>query len=472
MLDYIISGGEVVTPGGVGVLDVAIQGEKIVAVAEKGTLTGDVGRVIDASGKIVVPGGIEPHAHVAAPIMGHAGAETAPPSDVSRAALFGGTTLLADFAIQYPGIDIFQAIEERNGRWQGQSYSDYTYHCMLLGNISSDIMSQIPQVVEAGFPTFKIFTTNIRPNVEDRMARLGHVAAVMEAVAANNGLMVVHAEDDDIVQFLYARLKEQGTYDWTNMHRAHTHISEDISFRRVIRAAEWTGAAVYFVHVSAKEGVQAIREARGKGLPIYGETLHNYVSFTADDYQKPDGMKYHTYPSLKSEEDRQALWRGLLRGDIHTMATDEYCTTFELKIHGKDIDNVTGGHNGCETRMGITYTEGVVQRQMPLQQFVDVTSANAARLLGLYPRKGAIAPGSDADIVLIDPTIHKNLSMDDFHISDYSIWEGWEVHGWPVLTMLRGQVAVENGRLHIPLGAGQLIPRKIDSSVLTRPLCV
>jgi dihydropyrimidinase len=471
MLDYIIRGGQVVTPGGVGSWDVGVQGEKIVAIAETGRLTSDVGRVIDASGKVVVPGGIEPHAHVAAPIMGHAGMETAPPDQVSRAALFGGTTTIVDFAIQYPGIDIFQAIDERHGRWRGNAYADYTYHCMLLGEIPSAVMAQIPQVIEAGFPTFKIFTTNIRPNVYDRMARLGHLGAVMEEVAANNGLMVVHAEDDDIVQFLYTRLKEQGTYDWTNMHRAHTNMSEDISFRRVIRAAEWTGAAVYFVHVSAKEGVQAIREARGNGLPIYGETLHNYVSFTADDYQKPNGMKYHTYPSLKSEEDRQALWHGLLRGDLHTMATDEYCTTFALKIEGKEIDNVTGGHNGCETRMGITFTEGVAQRGMSLEQFVAITSANAARLLGLYPRKGAIAPGSDADIVLIDPNLHKTLRMTDLHISDYSIWEGWEIHGWPVLTMLRGKVVVENGRLLSELGSGQCIPRKIDSLMLTRPMC-
>lgn len=469
MLDYIIHGGQVVTPGGVGSWDIGVRGEKIVAVAEPGTLTKDVGRVIDATGKIVVPGGIEPHAHVSAPIMGHDGAETAPPPDVSRAALFGGTTTLVDFAIQFPGRDIFEAIEERNGRWKGQSYADYTYHCMLLGAIPPDIMAQIPQVVDAGFPTFKVFTTNIRPNVSDRMARLGHVVAVMEEVASNNGLMVVHAEDDDIVQFLYVRLKEQGRYDWTNMHRAHTNMSEDISFRRIIRAAEWTGAAVYFVHVSAKEGVQAIREARGKGVPIYGETLHNYVSFTADDYQKPNGMKYHTYPSLKSEEDRQALWQGLLRGDLHTMATDEYCTTFELKIAGKDIDNVTGGHNGAETRMGITYTEGVVKRGMSLEQYVNITSANAARLLGFYPRKGAIAPGSDADLVFIDPSIQKSLSMADLHISDYSIWEGWEIHGWPVFTMLRGNIMVEDGKMHGPLGTGQLIPRKIDSSVLTRP---
>jgi dihydropyrimidinase len=153
------------------------------------------------------------------------------------------------------------------------------------------------------------------------------------------------------------------------------------------------------------------------------------------------------------------------------MATDEYCTTFELKIEGKNIDDVTGGHNGAETRMGITFTEGVSKRGMSLEQFVNITATNAARLLGLYPRKGAIAPGSDADIVLIDPQIQKTLSMADLHISDYSIWEGWEIQGWPVFTMLRGQVMIEHGQLHGTLGDGQLVPRKIDPVMLTRPMC-
>lgn len=473
MLDHVIRGGQVVTPWGVGNWDIGIQGEKIVAVAEPNTLTGDIGRIIDAVGKIVIPGGIEPHAHIAAPIMGFPGMETAPPDQVTRAALFGGTTTLVDFAIQRSGIDIFQALDERHGRWKGQAYADYSYHCMLLGEIPTAVTSQIKSVIEAGFPSFKIFTTNIRPlnRTEPRMVGMGHLSAVMEQVAANGGIMAVHSEDDDIVQFMYKKLTEENRTEWYNMHLVHNNMSEDVSFRRVIRVAEWTGAAVYFVHVSAKEGVKAIQEARGRGLPIYGETLHNYVSFSADDYKQEDGMKYHTYPSLKSQEDRLGLWEGLLKNDLQTMATDEYCTDFAFKLRGKRIDDVTGGHNGAETRVGITYNEGVVKRGMSLQRFVDVVSANAARLLGFYPRKGAIAPGSDADIVFIDPGLNKRLSMADLHISDYSIWEGWEVRGWPVFTMLRGKVMVEGGQLVGKQGDGQLIPRKIDTTVLSRPAC-
>ena len=476
MLDLIIRGGQVVAPWGIGNWDVAVSGEKIAAVAEPNTLPDADARILDATGKIVVPGGVEPHAHVAAPVALQPGAETAPPDQVSRAALFGGTTTMVDFAVQHPGIDIFQAIEERTSRWKGNSYCDYSHHCMLLRAVPPEIIAQVNEAVQAGFPTFKIFTTNIRPvtmiSEEDRrLVGMGHLSALMGQVAASGGLVFVHSEDDDIVQFQYAKLAAEERTEWFNMHEVHNNMSEDVSFRRVLRVAEWTGAATYFVHVSARQGVDAIREARGKGLPIYGETLHNYVSFNADNYREPDGMKYHTYPSLKSEDDRLALWDGLLKGGINCMATDEYCTSYAVKVAGRALEDVTGGHNGAETRVGITYSEGVAKRGMSLQRFVDVTSANAARIMGLYPRKGAIAPGSDADIVLIDPEQRKRLSMTDLHIGDYSIWEGWEIAGWPVTTVLRGKVVVEGGRFHGNIGDGQLIPRKIDGDVLSRPAC-
>ena len=303
------------------------------------------------------------------------------------------------------------------------------------------------------------------------MVSMGYLSAMMEQVAGHGGLMLIHAEDDDVVQYMYERLREEERTEWFNIHEVHNNMSEDLSFRRVIKVAEWTGASAYFVHVSAKEGVNAIREARSRDLPIYGETLHNYASFTAEDYKQPDGMKYHTYPSLKSEEDRLALWDGLIKGGLNTMATDEVCVDFATKLKGRTIFDVTGGHNGAETRVGITFSEGVSKLGMSLQRFVDVTSANAAKIMGYYPRKGAIAPGSDADIVLIDPSIRKALSMNDLHIGDYSIWEGWDIVGWPVTTILRGKVMVENGQFFGEMGDGQFIPRKIASDILNRPAC-
>ncbi len=474
MLDLIIRGGEVVTPWGVGDWDVAVQGEKIVAVTTPGTLTDDVGRIIDATGKIVIPGGIEPHAHIAAPIMGPGNLKTAPPEQVSRAALFGGTTTLMDFAIQYPGIDIGQAIQERTSVWQGNSYADYAHHLMLLGELPTPLLESLHEYIEDGFASVKIFTTNIRPpemTGEPRMVGMGHLHDLMEQIQRHNGMLLVHSEDDDMVQHMYQKLAVEERNEWWNMHLVHSNESEDVSFRRVLRVSEWTGSPVYFVHVSAREGIQAIGESRAKGMPIYGETLHNYCCFNADNYKEENGMKYHTYPSLKSEEDRQALWDGIVNGALNTMATDEYCTSWELKIQGKTVRDVTGGHNGAETRVGITYSEGVSKRGMSLQRFVDVTSANAAKIMGLYPRKGVIAPGSDADLVLIDPNFKRELRMDDFHISDYSIWEGFTVEGWPVMTILRGVVAVENGQLNTSLGSGKFIPRKVNPEITNRPAC-
>jgi dihydropyrimidinase len=230
-----------------------------------------------------------------------------------------------------------------------------------------------------------------------------------------------------------------------------------------------TGAAAYFVHTSAREGVESVAEARGHNLPIYAETLHHYACFNAEDYRKPRGFCYHTYPSLKFPDDNNALWEGLVRDGVSTTATDEYPTSLEVKLRGTNIDDVTGGNLGAEARMGIVYTEGVVKRGMSLQRFADVTSTNAARILGLYPRKGVIAPGSDADICIIDPSINKRLTQEDFHVSDYSPWEGWEARGWPVMTILRGKVLVEDGKMAGKLGTGKLIPRKIDPVVLRRP---
>jgi dihydropyrimidinase len=242
-----------------------------------------------------------------------------------------------------------------------------------------------------------------------------------------------------------------------------------LAFRRAIALGAATGAGIYFVHTSAREGVEAVAEARADGLPVYAETLHHYACFSAHDYRSPRGFCYHTYPSLKYPDDQKALWDGLVGDGVSTVATDEFPTSLEVKLSGKSIEDVTGGNLGAEARMGIVYTEGVVKRGMTLERFAQVTATNAAKILGLYPRKGAIAPGSDADVVLIDPAIDRKLTREDFHVSDYSPWEGWAVKGWPAVTILRGKVIVENGKLLGGLDHGRLVPRRIDPAILRRP---
>jgi dihydropyrimidinase len=244
---------------------------------------------------------------------------------------------------------------------------------------------------------------------------------------------------------------------------------EDLAFRSVLRLAERTGAGLYFVHVTAKEGLDAISEARSRGMPVYGEVLTLALSFNCDRYREEDGMKYHTYPSLKYEEDRVELWKGLLREDLSFTATDSSFTTYLDKIAGRNVVDVRGGNIGIEIRMGVNYTESVVNRGMSLERYAEITSTNAAKMLGLYPRKGAIAAGSDADITIIDPAVKKALTIADLHVRDYSPWEGWQIQGWPTTVMLRGTVMVDNGRLVGGPSVGRLIPRKVAPAVLQRP---
>ncbi len=472
MLDLVIKGGQVVTPQGTGAWDIGVQGEQIVAVAVPGTL-GDAGRTIDAKGKIVVPGGVEPHTHLAHFISMHPDENnnTLGPEEDTRGMVFGGTTTHVDFCFVRPGIGVAQAIEQRVARWKGNSYTDYSFHVALQGQLPIPLFDQLEDAIKEGFPSFKVFTVNVLPPHPKRHPyRLdyGRIQLAMEKVAKHDGIMVVHAEDEDLVQFNYEKFREEKRTEGWLLAEVHNKISEKLAFRRTITLAEHTGAGVYFVHTSAREGVEAVWEARAKGLPIYAETLHHYTCFTADDYKTPRGFCYHTYPSLKFPDDQKALWEGLLRDGVSTTATDEFPTSLELKLRGKDLENVTGGNLGAEARMGIVWSEGVSKRGMALERFVAVTSTNAAKILGFYPKKGVLAPGSDADIVLIDPAIRKTLARSDFHVSDYSPWEGWKIQGWPMTTILRGKVVVADGKLYGDLRDGRLVPRKIDPAVLRR----
>jgi dihydropyrimidinase len=474
VLDLVIRGGQVVTPTGVGPYDIGIHGEKIVSVTLSGRLDEEAARTIDATGGIVVPGGIEPHCHLAYQTLarpGEQGTAALGPEDDTIGMVFGGVTTMIDFAFVYPGDSVAQSLEERMRRWRGNSFVDYSFHVALCGPLGLDVFDQIPEAVQQGFPSFKAWTCNVLPPVGGRKAfklDFGRIGLAMEKLARSGGVMSVHGEDDDLLQFNYERFRAEKRLEGWNMAEVHSKLSEALSFRRTIQLAAATGVAVYFVHVSAKEGVEAVMEARANGLPVYAETLHHYACFNAADYKKPRGFCYHTYPSLKFPEDQEALWKGLLGGSISTIATDELPTSLEVKLRGKTIEDMTGGNLGAEARMGVMYSEGVVKRGMSLQRYVDITSVNAAKIFGFYPRKGAIAPDSDADICVMDPSFRKTLTKADFHVSDYSPWEGWDVVGWPMTTVLRGQVMVENRTLVGKLGSGQLIPRKIGAELLHR----
>jgi dihydropyrimidinase len=475
MLDLIIAGGNVVTPQGTARLDVAVSGETIAAVAAPGTFkASDAKRVIDASGKIVIPGGVDPHIHCQLEWTMPDGTQmvTDGPDVVGRAALYGGTTTLIDFAPWRVATGtIQQAIKARDEQFIGNCPCDFSYHLMLLGDIPHTIPPQIGEAIEAGYPSYKMFTTDIFPAPKGiGKVDFGDIWEVFKVIAKHGGLGVIHGEDNDIVMHMYEKLFREGRTGFEHLAEVHNSLSEDLSFRRVLRLAESVpGTALYFVHVSAATGVAAIAEQRRKGLPVYGETLHQYMLFSQEDYKRPNGQIYHTYPSLKTAADQKALWDGTLTGDISTVATDELCCTLKTKTAGVRIDDVTGGNSGVEPRVAVMFTEMVERRGYSLAKFVDMISTNAAKIMGLYPRKGAIAAGSDADIVLLDPTRRGKIKKEDLHETDYSPWEGHDIFAWPVMTIMRGKVAVENGQFLATNKDGKYLKRKIPAEIRSGP---
>jgi dihydropyrimidinase len=468
MLDLLIEGGLVVTPAGAEHLSIGISEGKIALLAQ-GSVVGPAARTLGAEGLVIVPGGVDPHIHCDMEVADPGGAEsshTAGAEVVSRAALHGGTTCLIDFAWNAPEETIRETLEARKAQWLGHSYTDFSFHVVLSGDIEREKLDQVPDVIGAGFPSFKIFTTDVTPGEQPTKVPFGSIWEMLKVTATHNGLLAIHAEDDDLVMHMYREYLRQGRVGFEYMSEIHSSLSEELSFRRVIGLAKSVpGSVLYMMHVSAGSGVAAIAEGRSQGVAVFGETLHQYALHSDDDYHQPDGMKYHTYPSLKTAADNSELWHGVARGEIATFATDELCTTYAVKTAGRRIDDVTGGNTGVEPRMAIVFTEMVQRRGLGLLRFTELTSTNAAKIMGMYPQKGVIAVGSDADLALIDPEAERVITAADLHESDYTPWEGWRVGAWPVATVLGGEVVVEGGRFIAPERRGRLLQRQVRPEV-------
>jgi dihydropyrimidinase len=473
MFDLVITNGRAVLPGGAAVVDIAVSGQSIVAIGAPGTLaSAGATRVVDATGQLVIPGGIDPHIHCALTLPGPAGTTITgeQPSVVSKASLFGGTTTMCDFVFWKPGQSLHDAVAERRAIFDSLCYSDYTLHMALESPIPGDVLAEIPALVKAGYPTIKMFTTDITPGRMAHLTNFGEIWEVLKILAAEGGLALIHAEDNDLVMHMYEKLIAEDKVGFEHLAEAHTVMSEELSFNRVIALARNVpGAAMYMVHTSARTGVAAVQRARAAGFPIYAETLHQYILYNAEDYKRPNGQIYHTYPSLKYPEDQAALWSGMKGGAIQCVATDEVCCPLEVKLIGKRIDDTTGGNSGTEPRVALMYTEMVTKRGFSEEHFVDLVSTNAAKIMGLYPRKGVLATGADADIVLLDPKLAHTIDGAALHSVDYSPWDGWEVSAWPSMTILRGKIMVEGGQWNGALTDGNFIPRSIPDEIRARP---
>lgn len=479
MAELVVRGGLVVTPERTAALDVVVEGERIAAVTEPGSADVAGARVLDATGKIVFPGGVEPHAHIFEPMYRgwSQGKEVwlQSPEGATRAAIFGGTTTVLSFAFMSVHVterefDARLAVEHRREVFTGRSYADFAFHPVLTGSPSAATIASVGDAIAEGTSTMKLFTTDLTTGQAGVRVDYGSAYDVMAECAEHGALVMVHAEDDDLIKHREAMLRREGRNTLANAHLVHTLLGEELAVRACDRLAAEAGAPLYVVHVGGRQPLAAIAEARAAGRPVYGEVLHNMLCFSTEDYAKPDGAKYHIGMGLKAPGNQEALWRALAEGDVSTLATDEYTTSYAVKMAGTDLESTPGGHAGIETRGIIGYSEGVAKGRMSLERFVEVFAANPARLMGLYPSKGAIAPGSDADLAVWDPDAERTIALADLHHeSDYSPWEGWEVRGWPVATVLRGKVVVEDGALLGSPADGRWLPRRLDGGIRGGP---
>jgi len=464
MLDVIIRGGTVVSPDASEPFDVGIKDGRIVAFTAPGSVDLQATRVIDARGKYVIPGGIDAHVHfniALGPVM-HAQSATYG----GRAAAFGGTTTFIDFALQRGSGSLTAAIEDKQAEIKNDRPDvDYALHAMLTGETTLDVLDQIPEAISGGVTSFKMFTTFSGESAAGAVfTHDGRIWGAMQRTAKHGGMAMVHCEDDCIIDYCVQKLYSEGRQHTKNIYEARPNLCEEAAIMRMLLLARRSGSPLYIVHVSSIEGIEAIAEAQGKRVPVYGEALHNYLAFCNEDYARPNGAIYHNYPSLKTAKDRDALWQALTSNVLDVASSDDFTIPFSKKTLGQQVDNTAGGHNGIETRMAYLFSEGVKKGRLSINRFVDVSSTSVAKLFGLYPRKGIIAIGSDADIVIIDPDLKKKISLSDLHSDcDYSIWDGWEFSGFPIMTMLRGQVLVDNGLWTGPAGGGEFIFAKSPS---------
>lgn len=461
MLDTVIKGGSIVTERNVQNLDVAIRDGKIAALIQPGSLQVDARNVIDATGQFVLPGGIDGHVHFDFAVSEVMRAQSAEAG--ARAAAFGGTTTYIDFAFQRgTQVGLVQAIEEKLQQTQEQPVSiDFALHAILSGDFPLGVTDEIKAAVSGGVVSFKLFTTfRGSQTIGGLYADDGRIYSVMGEAVKHSAEVMVHCEDDCIIDYNVRRLYAEGREQFWNIVEARPALAEEAAVNRMVLLSRRTGCPLYVVHVSAKDTLECIREARAKGLLVSCEVLHPQLLFTPADYRKPQGQRYMNYPANKSDADREALWDGCLDGSLQTMASDDYTIPLENKLVGNTVDNCTGGTNSVETRMAVFWSEGVAKRKMDVRRFVEMTAANPARLFGIYGKKGVIAPGADANIVIVNPNEHhtfrqgQNLHSD----CDYSNWDGWETAGFPVVTMLRGVVLVDHGKWVGPEGLGQFVP--------------
>ncbi|WP_395452530.1 dihydropyrimidinase [Azospirillum melinis] len=460
--DLVVRNGTVVTAADVSRCDIGIKDGRIVALAERLDTSG---QVLDASGRLVMPGGIDSHVHIA-----QDGDDGTIMADDFRSgtlsAAFGGNTTVIPFALQPKGQSLRAAVQTYHARAEGQCLTDYSFHLIISDPTEQVLGQELPALVQDGYTSFKVFMTYDDLKLNDR-----ELLEVFDVARREKALVMVHAEGYDAIKFLTERLERAGRTDPYYHAESRPIPVEREATHRAISFAEIVDVPIMIVHVSSADAIEQIRWAQSRGLKVYAETCTQYLTLTADDLKglNMEGAKYVCSPPPRDKESQDACWTGLQSGLFSVFSSDHCPFRFDSPAGKKKQGErtafkwVPNGIPGVEVRLPILFSEGVGKGRISLQEFVALTSTNHARMYGLAPRKGSIAIGADADLVLWDPDRKVTITQDLMHHgADYTPYEGMEVTGWPETVLLRGTVIIDKGVQTGKAGDGRFLHRSIS----------
>ncbi len=453
MFDLVIRGGTVVTPGSEGVCDVGVQAGVVAQLG--GAMTGT--REIDARGQYVFPGGVDVHVHLTS------GRDPAPGVEVwvddfysgSLAAIVGGITTIGNMTQQGMGETIRDALVRERKLAEQNAAVDYILH-PILRDPSPESLAQIPELASEGHTSLKIFLV-----MDNFDARVDDYVRALQLAAQSGTLTMLHCEDGALIRCLCRELLDEGKGDLKHYPDSRPDYTEAIATERAIAMARATGAPIYIVHLSSAVALERCRRARADGVPLYVETRPLYLYLTRELFDQTDGAKYVGAPPLREASDVRAIWNGLVSGEIQTLCTDHAPWTLRQKLDPSlNVATAWQGVSDLETLMPMLFSEGVLAGRISLSRFVELTSTNAAKLFGLYPQKGTIAVGSDADLVVWDTNARRTIDGAAMQSrAGYSVYDGREVQGWPAYTISRGDVVLDHGNVSAARGRGRWLKR-------------
>ncbi len=453
-MSIIIKNGHIVTASEDYVADIFIKGEQIVAIGKDLNYKAD--KMIDATNKLVFPGGIDPHVHLDMPFMGTYSSDDYETG--TRAALFGGTTTVIDFILQTQGDTLYNALKTWQEKSKNKAVGDYAYH-MAITDFNDKVAKEVVQFIEEeGISSFKTFMAYKGALMIDD----GQMVQLMKVVKAHGGLVTVHATNGDMIDSLIAKNRVVGNLSPLYHYLSQPEITEAEASARFADMLHYTGCPGYIVHMTCEGALNAVRQSTKRNQKVFVETCTQYLVLDASLYEHGfEGAKWVMSPPLREKKDQDALWSGINQGLIHTVGTDHCPFLWEQKLMGKDdFSKIPNGHPAVEHRIELLYSEGVMKGKISLTKFVEITSTNAAKIFGMYPKKGTIGIGSDADMVIFDPNKKHIISAKTHHMNvDYSGYEGFQIKGKTETVILRGKVVIEANKCYSAPGNGKFIKR-------------